>query len=327
MFRFFLSVFGVVFLAASAVAQDNWVAQTEVMAEEKAVFATVESVDLIQARARIGGTIGELRIDEGSEVSAGDVLAIVVDDRLSPQIGAVNSQASGVRAQLDQARIDMDRAQDLFDRGIFPQARLDEVRTQLNVLQNQLSALQQQRAVLVQQSREGDVIAPSSGRVLSVPVAAGSVILPGENVAVIASDVRILRMRIPERHARFIQVGDTVRVDTAALTEGVASEGVVRQVYPRIEDGRIIADVTVSGLGNYYIGERVRVHVQAAERTLIAIPEAFLVDYNGVDTVILQRDYGDINIVIQRGSIIHSESGNRVEILSGLSDGDILVRP
>ena len=327
MFRFFLSVLISTVMTASVRAQDSWIAQTVTMTEGKAVFATVESVDLIQARARTGGTIGELRIDEGSEVVAGDVLAIVVDDRLAPQIGAVNSQASGLRAQRDQAQLDLDRAQGLFDRGIFPQARLDEARTQLNVLQNQLSALQQQRAVLVQQSREGDVIAPSSGRVLTVPVSAGSVILPGETIALIASDIRVLRLRLPERHARFIAVGDSVRVDVAALTEGVSSEGHVRQVYPRIEDGRIIADVSVAGLGNYFIGERVRVHVGAGERSLIAIPEAFLRNYNGVDTVQLREEEHLVNIVIQRGADIHTEDGLHVEILSGLSDGDVLVRP
>lgn len=71
--------------ASSAVqAEDTWTVQTLSVPEEKAVFATVESVDVIQARARISGTIVELHIDEGSEVRVGDVLAVIVDDLLPP---------------------------------------------------------------------------------------------------------------------------------------------------------------------------------------------------------------------------------------------------
>ena len=97
--------------------------------DEKAVFATVESVDVVPARARIAGTIGELRVDEGDAVQAGDVLAVVVDDRLSPQIGALNAGVSALDAQLAQARIDLERARELAGRGILPQARLDEAET------------------------------------------------------------------------------------------------------------------------------------------------------------------------------------------------------
>ena len=38
--------------------------------DRKAVFATVESIDVVSARARIGGTIGELRVDEGHAVGS-----------------------------------------------------------------------------------------------------------------------------------------------------------------------------------------------------------------------------------------------------------------
>lgn len=212
--------------AAGLQAGDSFTVETVSVTDRKAVFATVESVDTVTARARIGGTIGELRVDEGDAVAAGDVLAVVVDDRLAPQIGAANATANALAAQLEQARIDLERAEDLFERGIFAQARLDQARTQVDVLEGQLASARQERAVLVQQSREGDVLAPSAGRVLAVPVTSGSVVLPGEAVATIASDLYLLRLRLPERHARSIAEGDPVIVDAAALTGDVAPTAV-----------------------------------------------------------------------------------------------------
>jgi len=304
--------------------------------DEKAVFATVESVDVVNARARVGGTIGELRVDEGDAVEFGAVLAVVVDSRIAPQIGAVNARVAAFEAQRVQARTDFRRAQELFDRGTFPRARLDEARTALDVAQNQLASVRQERAVLVQQSREGDVLAPAAGRVLAVPVTAGSVVLPGETVAVIASELYLLRLRLPERHARAIREGDPVRVDAAAFSGAdvgdgsgddfgeIASTGVIRQVYPRIEDGRVVADAVVDGLGGYFVGERVRVYVAVEERPAIVVPEAFLENRYGVDYARVRRaDGGVMDVTVQRGRA----TPDGVEILAGLADGDVLVNP
>ncbi|MEA1941388.1 MAG: efflux RND transporter periplasmic adaptor subunit [Pseudomonadota bacterium] len=309
---------------AGAQSNETFTVSQSLIADRKAVFATVESVDTVAARARIGGTIGELRVDEGDAVAAGDVLAVVVDDRLAPQIGAANATAAALAAQLEQARIDLSRAEDLFERGIFPQARLDQARTQVGVLEGQLASARQERAVLVQQSREGDVLAPSAGRVLNVPVTSGSVVLPGEAVATIASELYLLRLRLPERHARTISEGDTVTVDAASMTGNVAPTGRIRQVYPRIEDGRVVADAVVDGLGDFFVGERVRVYVEVDERAAFVVPEAFLINRYGVDYVRLREDDGHaVDIVVQRGRV----TPDGVEILGGIAEGDVLVQP
>ncbi|WP_394692225.1 efflux RND transporter periplasmic adaptor subunit [Hyphobacterium sp.] len=303
---------------------ETYVVEPRVVTDEKAVFATVESVDVVSARARIGGVVGELRVDEGDAVEAGDIIAIVVDDRLGPQIGAVNSTAAALSAQLDQARSDLTRAQDLFDRGIFAQARLDEAQTAVDVLENQLASARQERAVIVQQSREGNVLAPTAGRVLDVPVTAGSVVLPGEMIASVASDLYVLRLMLPERHARSISEGDSIRVDGSDLTGDVAPTGFIRQVYPRIQDGRVMADALVDGLGDFFVGERVRVLVAVDSRETIFIPDTFVDTRYGVDYVQIQGESENTyDVVIQRGEV----RGSEIEILSGLSTGDILVQP
>jgi RND family efflux transporter MFP subunit len=313
-------------LPAAAIAQGGqaYTVVEQQIVDRKAVFATVESIDVVSARARIGGTIGELRVDEGDAVEAGDILAVVVDDRISPQIGAVNGQVSALESQLAQARIDLTRAQDLFDRGIFPQARLDQARTATEVLEGQVAASRQNRNVLVQQARQGDVLAPASGRVLQVPVTSGSVVLPGEAVAMIASELYLLRLRLPERHARSIREGDTIMVDVSDLTGDVSPAGYIRQVYPQVEDGRVIADAVVEGLGSYFVGERVRVYVAVDERAAILVPADYLATRYGVDYVRLQHaDGSQSDVVVQRGR----DSAEGVEILGGLAAGDLLVQP
>ncbi|MFP7572124.1 efflux RND transporter periplasmic adaptor subunit [Marivita sp. S2033] len=310
------------FLASPAVSQSFEV--TPSLADDrKAVFATVESVDTLTARTRIGGTIVDLLVDEGDMVAAGDVVALVVNEQMAPQIAAATSQAASLEAQLRQARDDLERAAGLLERGIVPQTRLDQAQTAVAVLEGQLASANQSRDVLVQQQREGEVLAPAAGRVLDVQSPRGSVMLPGEPVATIASDHYLLRLNLPERHARSIAEGDEIEVVGAALGGDVASTGVIRQVYPLIANGRIVADAEVDGLGSFFVGERVRVNVSVESREVIIIPRDYVTTRYGNDFVSLETAAGTRDVVVLLGE----ESAEGVEVLAGLSAGDRLVQP
>lgn len=310
------------FLAGPTLAQSFEVTTSQI-ADRKAVFATVESVDTLTARTRVGGTIVELMVDEGDLVAAGDVLALVVNEQMAPQIASANSQAEALAAELAQAREDLDRANDLFSRGIIAQSRLDQAQTAVAVLDGRLASANQSRDVLVQQQREGQVLAPGAGRVLDVQAPLGSVMLPGEPVAIIASNHYLLRLHLPERHARSIAEGDVIEVAGAALGGDVASTGVIRQVYPLITNGRVVADAEVEGLGSFFIGERVRVHVTVDTRQVMVIPRAYVTTRFGNDFVLLETPEGNRHVVVLLGA----ETADGVEILAGLSAGDRLVQP
>ena len=130
---------------------------------------------------------------------------------------SLDGQIAALQAQAQQAQTDFDRTEDLAGRGTIPRTRLDEARTALNVAQNTLRSRIAERSVIQQQLDEGKVLAPAAGRILKVPLTAGAVLLPGETVATIAEGAYVLRLRVPERHARFLKVGDAVRIDGAEL--------------------------------------------------------------------------------------------------------------
>jgi len=314
--------------AQRALAQETFTVEPKQVADEKAVFATVESANVVPARARIGGTVAELAVKEGDAVKQGQIIATVGDEKLALQMKSLDAQISGLEAQFAQAQSDLTRAQNLFASGTIPKTRLDEAQTAFNVASNTLKARTAERSVIQQQVTEGGVLAPATGRVLKVPVTAGTVILPGETVAMIAEQNFMLRLRVPERHARFLKAGDTIRVDTEELGAGNAKFGTVKLVYPQIEDGRVIADAAVSGLGDYFVGERIRVWVSAADRKSVVVPGSFIVTRFGIDYARLRQGNGIIDVPVQRGrELPRPNMPDALEILSGLKPGDVLVKP
>jgi multidrug efflux pump subunit AcrA (membrane-fusion protein) len=176
---------------------------------------------------------------------------------------------------------------------------------------------------------EGAVLAPAPGRVLKVPVTTGTVVMAGEPVAMVAEQNFVLRLRVPERHARFLAAGNTVRIDRERTGDTEAQFGTLQLVYPQIEDGRVIADAKVEGLGDYFVGERVRVWVSSGERTAYIVPSSFITTRFGVDYARVQAADGTIaEVPIQRGrELPRPGETDGIEILSGLKSGDRLVLP
>lgn len=291
--------------------------------DRKAVIATVEPIRELVARARIGGTIVALSVREGDQVAAGDRIALVVDPKLALQIQALESRIQAQSAAREQAQIDLNRIEQLRTSGTVSQAQLDQARTRLNMAERTYLALRSDREVVEQQSTEGGVLAPASGRVLKVPVSVGSVVLPGETIATLATDNYILRLQLPERHARFMKAGDEILVGSRGLQQQdqeTLRPGRVRLVYPQIDQGRVIADAEVDGLGDFFVGERTRVYVATGKRDALVVPADLVYRRYGVSYVKLKDG---TEVVVQPGLPV--DGG--IEILSGLNEGDVVVRP
>lgn len=316
-----IGLLGVLVLAGQAWGQD-YVVQAEAIEDRKPVFATVETEKVVRARTRIGGTLDDLTVEEGDQVEAGQVLARVVDEKLVLKRTALEASIDALEAQLAFARQELERARKLVERNVGSRSRLEEAISQVDTLEGRLAATRAEKATVQRQLEEGAVLAPAAGRVLDVPVVTGTVVMPGEPVATLAARNYVLRLRLPERHARFMAEGDSVRVGRRGLAlddQGLRTGRIVK-VYPEIRGGEVIADVAVAGLGDFFVGERVRVHVATGERQTFMIPRDYVYRRHGLHYVRLADGR---EVVVQPGQTL----GDRVEILSGLEAGDTLVPP
>lgn len=318
-----LLALGVLLLPGLAQAQARFTVVARDVVEEKAVFATVESPNVVPARARIGGTVIALAVRDGDAVTPGQTIATVGDAKLALQLTALDAQIAGLRSQVAQAQIDLARADVLAQKGAGPKATLDQARTALEVAGATLRAREAERAVLQQNMAEGAVLAPVAGRVLSVPVTAGSVVLPGDGMAQIAEQGFRLRLRVPEAYAGGLKAGDAIRLDAGQLGVDRPLAGRITLVYPQIAEGRVVADAEVAGIGDYFVGARVRVWIAAGTRRAIVVPARFVTTRFGLDTVRLGGAGGVREVPVQRGG----EAAEGVELLSGIVAGDELVGP
>jgi RND family efflux transporter MFP subunit len=291
--------------------------------ELKAVYGTVEARDIVPARARIGGTLVALAASEGDVVAAGQVLATVIDEKIDFQIQALEARLGALRSEQENAVAEFRRGEELVQRGVATAQRLEALQTQVTVIANNISAAKAERQLLEQRRSEGEVLAPADGRILTVPVTEGVVVLPGETIASIGSGGFFLRLAIPERHGAVLREGATIEIETGS---GKVM-GVLAKIYPQIENGRVIADVTVPSLQTALLGARVLVRLPVGERLAILVPAAAVETRSGLDFVTVIEAGAETERVVVPGRRVTQDGVEFVEVLSGLAAGDeVIVR-
>lgn len=291
------------------------------MAQSKPLAGEITTRKQAEALARIPGILVELNVHEGDEVTKGQLIGRIVETRLAYETSAYDAQTAAAMAQAENAKADLNRVKFLFDRGFYAKSRLDQAQAVFRSAEAQVQAARSQRAASAALIAEGAVLAPSSGRVLKADVPQGSAVTAGMSVATITSGPPVLRLDVPESLASQLRVGAAIKVqDESELN---ARSGTVVQVYPAVSAGRIRADAEVPGLTSDFVGRRVSVLLDVGSRAGITLPSRFVTNRFGVDYVELVAADGSASWVpVQTAP---TNDPGQVEIISGVSDGDVLI--
>ncbi|MFB0612497.1 efflux RND transporter periplasmic adaptor subunit [Aurantiacibacter poecillastricola] len=284
------------------------------------VAAEVSTVDEAQVTARIPGILTSLAVGEGDYVRRGELIGRIVDSQLGYQSGALGEQAAAAQAQASRAQAELERVRFLYDNDVYPLARLEAAQAAARAAQAQVRAAQAQQGALEAVARQGAVTAPSSGRVLRTDVPAGSPVAPGTVIATITSGPLVLRLDLPESLVGDVTTGSAVVVETGT---GEELRGRIARIYPAVSGGQVRADAQVPGLDDALMGRRVTARVQSGSRQALLVPEEFVTTRFGIDYVVLRAEDG--GTVQQPVQAAPSGENGRVEILSGLSQGDTIL--
>ncbi len=333
----------------------------------KPIVGFYTSDDDTQARARIGGTLISLNVSEGQEVAKGQLIGTIDEARFAAEIdaGVANAKSAasmanaGVQsakqapanlaaaaAMAQKAQADYNRTKQLFDQGVYAQARLDQMQAALaaanaqvmaakagvgaanasaEAAKSQAGAASAQVKIAQAMRAQGKIYAPKSGKVTVIPVSQGQVVMPGEVVAFIAGGASVLRMKAPEKDAANLRIGQQVAIKS---NDGnVASYTTITKIYPLVENGMVKVDLASDGT-EHFVGERIEVLLPIGNRQAIVIPSSYIITRQGVDFVRLIRGEKALEIPIQRGQIQNMQNiKDGIEILSGLNVGDVIVAP
>jgi RND family efflux transporter MFP subunit len=296
-----------------------------IVVDYRPVIARIEAGDTATARSRLQGVVTRLNVVEGQIVKSGDVVAVVTDDTIRPQLSSLNSRIEGLKSQVTQMEGDIARNEGLLAQGFYPRVRLDEEKTNFEVLKRSLASTEAERRALSARESEGRILAPADAHVTDVKVVRGSVVSPGDVLATFATVNGVVRLALPERHAPNIVEGEQITLRLPARSDDVRTATIIK-IYPELKQGSVIADAKVDGGLTALFGERVDVLAPVGERRAIRIPKEYVSTRFGVDFVRVKVGERFIDAPVALAAPLVDATG-QFEILSGLKPGDQIEKP
>jgi len=299
--------------------------EESIVIDYRPVIARIEAGDTATARSRLQGVVTRLNVVEGQIVKSGEVVAIVTDDMLSPQLSSLSSRIEGLKSQVKQTESDIARNEGLLAQGFYPRVRLDEEKTNFEVLKRSLASAEAERRALSAREAEGRILAPADAHVTDVNVVRGSVVSPGDVLATFATVDGVVRLALPERHAATIAEGEQISLRLPSRSDQIRT-AIIIKIYPELRQGSVIADAKVEGGLTALFGERVDVLAPVGERRAIRIPKEYVSTRFGVDFVRVKVGDRFIDAPVALAAPLVDANG-QFEILSGLKPGDQIEKP
>ena len=294
--------------------------------------ATVKAKTNSVIASMITGKVTSLAVQEGDSVRAGQLL-LTIDSRDTAQraiganagISAAQMGAQQAAQNKKMADVTYQRYKSLYNEKVITKQEFDQYSTQKNV-----AALEYQKAQAgVQQARAGlgevqvyqsysRVTAPISGIVTQRNIDLGSTAIQGQPILTIESPGnQELVANVDESYLKKIHKGEEVNLVVDGKTIKTKITTIVQSVDPTTRTFKLKLDTKGLSSGLY-----AKVQIPVGKKDAIAVPQVAIVQkgqLTGVYTV------DDKNIISYRLIRTGKTLGDKVEVISGLTDGDKVI--
>lgn len=280
---------------------------------------TISPVNSVDISSKITGLIREVKVNENDQVKTGQVLILLDDTRL-------RSQVAQAQARLSNAAATYERTSRLAAIGAVSDQQLDAAQMDYNVAQASFEDSQSQLNDTVIKS-------PIDGQVIGKPIPAGQTVAPGianPMVLMTVADMSKMQIQVQVDESDIGRVTEGQKVNfTVDAYPGRNFTGTVSNVSKKasIQQNVVYYPVTVDihspeGLLKPTMTARVSVNVGESRNTLI-IPLSAVKESKGQQYVQVLVN----GVAENRPVTLGLSSDDKVEVVSGLQDGDQVVLP
>ncbi len=299
---------------------------------------TVRAAQTSQVSSQMMGNIREVRAREGDRVQAGQVLATLDDsqpraavEQATAAVAAAEKEVSAADSDLALADATLKRYQQLFDKKSVSPQEFDEIkarRQSAEARRDVATAGQSQANAALAQARTSlgyaNVRAPFAGVVTGKNADAGALASPGMPLFTL-EDTRRYRLEVPvdESNIRIVRAGQSVSVSLDALGSAAIS-GKVDEIVPAADAASrsFLVKIGLPEDARIHSGVFGRARFPLGERQALLIPHAAIAERGQLHGVYVM----DANRIFQlRYVTLGRTSGQQVEVLSGLEDGETIV--
>jgi len=283
---------------------------------------SLESLADPQISAEVQGRVLQVLVVAGSEVKAGQVLAVMDAQDVTLTRQAAQAESGRVAALSANQGTSLERMKQLRAKNFISQAALDDAVAQDSAVQQQLLATRAQLALAERNVGKTRILSPVDGRVEKQIVSPGQFVKVGDPLFQLVTTKKLrARLPFPEDRASVIKPGMVVRLSSSATADKLA--GKIDEIRPMVGSSRAFdAFVSINNPGTWKPGATVSGSVVlGVHHDAVMVP----------DLSVVLRPAGDVVYVVQGDKVaqrvvqVGAKQNGMVEILGGLNKGESVV--
>ncbi len=264
--------------------------------------------DAIEVRSLVAGTVGTVTVREGDRVNEGDLLLSLKNDQLD--------------LSHEQAVADLKLAEHNLSTLVDPEL---DPNGQVRTLRNKIEAAQ--ITIALRKSDRGDlqIKAPVDGQLSALAVRMGDRVANNQQLFRVADyGTMQVTIMVDELDVAKTRLGQEAAITLDALS-GQPFRGIVTKINPegifRNDIATFEVTVTVANPQGLMAGMNASVNITVEDRVGLYVPAQSVTVREGRATVQVLEN----NAPVQREIKIGLRAGQRVEVLSGLAQGDLVI--
>lgn len=197
---------------------------------------TTYAIESSQIGPNASGVIARIFVEEGDAVAKNEVLFRLDPRDASLRLQQARAALKTAEVQLASARLEWERAQRLLEKNAINPAQADRIRAQYEGAQAGVEQAKVSVAMAQKMLADATVRAPFAGVVTQVLKSEGEMatMMPPTVVLIIEDHSRLeLKLRLPERALRDLEVGDSVTAEFTAIDTERKAE--VIRISPQVD--------------------------------------------------------------------------------------------
>lgn len=293
----------------------------------ESAVGTIKAVHETGVASKLLAKVTEINAVAGQSVMQGDVIARLERESLEARLAQAEAAVTAALALQGQAHINYTQIEQMRSHGAATQTEMDKAS----------AALDAARAEVVRAERARDeahtvlgytlITAPMDGIIIEREVEVGDTVGPGQVLCRLYDPTRMqLVAEVRESLAHLLEVGQSIGVRIESLDKDCI--GTISEIVPQAQASSRTFQVKVTGPcpPEIYSGMFGRLNIPLGTEELLVIPADAILKVGQLDMVDV---YSPASKQLHRRVVTLGRTmfDGRVEVLSGLTEGELLVLP
>lgn len=289
---------------------------------------SLRAVNQAAVKARVGGEVREVLVREGEAVKAGQILVRMDASDYQARVEQAKGALSAARGQLDIAVKARDNNKALLEKGFISKNAFDTATSQYGIARANVESAKGALDVAQKALADTTIRSPISGLVSSRMVQPGEKVSPDNRLLDVVDLSRMeLEAAVPAADIMNVSLNQEVQVRIEGL--GAPLTGKVVRINPATQTGSrsILAYIQIDNpQGTLRVGMFGEAQLTLAKRTaVLSVPQSAIRN-NGSNFVYVIENGAVTQKPVELGLRGDDGEGGAVEVVSGLKNGDLVVK-